>query len=292
MTKEIRHIAMGLIQADPDQPRKEFDSDDLNELAQSIRNNGLLNPITVKAVNGQADKVSPFVEYIIIAGERRYRAHQILDAETIECIIYSGSNAKELQLVENIDRKDLNPMELAMAYRAYLDDGHTLDDLSQVVGKPKNIISWMLNLERCRPEVQHMVSKDQISLVVAISMSKLTDSGQSRVLRTMQTTNLKVAECQAFCEKVYSEENQGDMFSEEPKLTDEEMKARAKIQNALDRACHALQEVNRMELDNPGISAQAIAEKLDITQDKVDLLYNLVGQFKRNLRQKRVAALC
>ncbi len=70
------------------------------------------------------------------------------------------------------------------------------------------------------------------------------------------------------------------------------MKARAKIQITLDRACRALQEVNKMEVDNPGISAQAIAEKLDITQEKVDLLYKLVGQFKKNLRQKRVAALC
>jgi len=108
----------------------------------------------------------------------------------------------------------------------------------------------------------------------------------------MQTTKLNVVECQALCEQIYLEENQVDMFTEESKLTAEEMKARAKIQSALDRACQALQEVNRMEGDNPGISAQAIAEKLDITQEKVDLLYNLVGQFKKNLKQRRVAALC
>ena len=59
----------------------------------------------------------------------------------------------------------------------------------------------------------------------------------------------------------------------------------------MERACQALQEINKMEVDNPGISAQAIAEKLDITQEKIDLLYTLVGRFKKNLRQKRVAAL-
>jgi len=284
MTKEIRQIPLLAIKLDPTQPRKDFDEDELQELAQSIHRNGLLSPITVKT-NGEG-------EYIIIAGERRYRAHQILDAETIECIVYNGSNGKELQLVENISRKDLNAMELAEAYRSYLDSGHTLDELSQVVGKSRNIISWMLNLEKCRPEVQHLVGRSQLSLVIAISLSKLTENGQLRALRTMQATRLNVAECQALCEQIYSEENQVEMFAEEPKLTDEEMKARAKIQSALDRACQALQEVNKMEVDNPGISAQAIAEKLDITQEKVDLLYKLVGQFKKNLRQKRVAALC
>ena len=284
MTKEIRQIPLLAIRPDPTQPRKDFDEDELQELAQSIHRNGLLSPITVKT-NGDG-------EYIIIAGERRYQAHQILDLETVECIVYSGSNGKELQLIENINRKDLNYMELAGAYRSYLDGGHSLEELSEVVGKPKNIISWMLNLEKCRPEVQHLVKRGQLSLVIAISLSKLTENGQLRALRTMQTTKLNVAECQALCEQIYSEENQVEMFTEEPKLTEQEMKARVKIQSALDRACQALQEVNKMEVDNPGISAQAIAEKLDITQEKVDLLYKLVGQFKKNLRQKRVAALC
>lgn len=284
MKKEIRQIPLQAISADPTQPRKDFDDDELQELAQSIRRNGLLSPITVKT-NGSG-------EYIIIAGERRYRAHEILDLETIECIVYTGKNGKELQLVENINRKDLNYMELAKAYRSYLDDNHSLEELSEVVGKPKNIISWMLNLEKCRPEVQHLVKRSQISLVVAISLSKLTENGQVRALRMMQTTKLNVAECQALCEKIYAEENQGEMFAEEPKLTEEEKKARAKIQSAMERACQALQEINKMEVDNPGISAQAIAEKLDITQEKVDLLYTLVGRFKKNLRQKRVAALC
>ena len=284
MTKEIRQIPLLAIKPDPAQPRKEFDDEELQELARSIHRNGLLSPITVKT-NGDG-------EYIIIAGERRYRAHEILDTETIECIVYNGSNGRELQLVENINRKDLNYMELAEAYRSYLDDDHSLDELSEVVGKPKNIISWMLNLEKCRLEVQHLVKQNQLSLVTAISLSKITENGQLRALRTMQTTKLNVAECQALCEQIYSEENQVDMFTEEPKLTEQEMKARAKIQGALDRACQALQEVNKMEVDNPGISAQAVAEKLDITQEKVDLLYKLVGQFKKNLRQKRVAALC
>ena len=179
MQREIRQIPLQAITPDPHQPRKEFDDDALQELAQSIRKNGLLNPITVKK-NGDG-------LYIIIAGERRFRAHQILEEETIECIVYNGSNGKELQLIENINRKDLNAMELAQAYRAYLDAGHSIDELTEVVGKPKNTIAWMLNLENCRPEVQHLVKIEQISLVVAISLSKLTENGQLRALRMMQS---------------------------------------------------------------------------------------------------------
>ena len=284
MKKEIRQIPLNAINPDPTQPRKEFDEEGLEELANSIRRNGLLQPITVKS--------NRHGEYTIIAGERRYRAHQALDLESIECIVFNGKNAKELQLVENINRKDLNSMEVVNAYRSYLDAGHTIDELAQVVGKPKNIISWLLNLENCRPDVQHMVSHNQLSMVVGISMSKLTENGQAQALRLMNTTQLSVSECQSLSQRIYAEENQQDMFPDEPTLDDKEIQVRAKIQHAMERACQALQEINNIEMENPGISAQAIAEKLDVTQENVDLLYKMVGQFKKSLQNKRVAALC
>ncbi len=283
MNKEIKLVPIATIKPDPTQPRKDFKEEDIKELAQSIKRSGLLNPIIVKKVEGG---------YIIIAGERRYRAHQMLGADTIECAVYNGSNGKELQLVENVNRKDLNYMELAAAYRSYLDSNHNIKELGEVIGKPKNTITWVLNLEKCREEVQALVRKGHLSLVVAISLSKLTGNGQLRVLRMMQQAKLSIIECQNLCDKIYLEENQGDMFVSERKLTEEELKARGKIKSALERACQALQEVNKLEMDNPGISAQAVAEKLDITEEKVDMLYKLLGRFKKNLRQQRVATLC
>lgn len=284
MKKEIRQIPLHAINPDPTQPRKDFDEEELEELAQSIRQNGLLNPITVKS--------NRHGEYTIIAGERRYRAHQILDSESIECIVFNGKNGKELQLVENINRKDLHSMEVVGAYRSYLDAGHTIEELAMVVGKPKNIISWLLNLENCRPEIQHMVSHNQMSMVVGISMSKLTENGQTQALRMMQTTQLNVSDCQSLSARIYAEENQTEMFEDEPKLDDQTIEVRRKIQHAMERACQALREINAIEDDNPGISAQAIAEKLDITQENVDLLYKMVGRFRKSLQNKRVAALC
>jgi len=281
--KKIEEIPVHAIRPDPDQPRKEFNEEATLELAQSIRRNGLLQPITVrKNCDG----------YIIIAGERRYRAVCSLEWETIDCIVFRGDHIKELQLVENINRVDLNPMEIAEAYQSYLDSGHTIDELSEVTGKPKNTINWLLNITRCRPEIQHMVKHNQISLVVAIAQSKLSDNGQLRTLRMMQQNKLSVSECRNLCEKVFTEESQTEMFIEEPKLSDKEIETRRRVESALDRACQAFNEVNKLELDNPGITAQAIAEKLDITQEKVDLLYKLVGQFKSSLQNRRVAALC
>jgi ParB family chromosome partitioning protein len=284
MKKEVRQIPLNAINPDPTQPRKDFDEEELEELAQSIRRNGLLQPITVKS--------NRHGQFTIIAGERRYRAHQILDAETVECIVYNGKNAKELQLIENINRKDLNPIEVVQAYRSYLDAGHTLEELSEVVGKPKNILSWLLNLENCRPEVKHMVTKNQMSMVVGISLSKLTDNGQLQALRTMQSTKLNVSECQQLSQRIFAHENQDDMFADEPKLDDKTIQVRSKIQGAMQRASQALQEIQNIELDNPGISAQAIAERLDITQENIDMLQKMLAQFKRSLEQKRVAALC
>lgn len=284
MKKEIRQITLQAITPDPAQPRKEFGDGELQELAQSIRQNGLLSPITVKA-NGSPG------QYIIIAGERRYRAHQVLGKETIECIVYTGNKAKELQLIENINRKDLNPVEVANAYQGYLET-HTIEELAEVVGKPKNIISWILNLVHCHEQLRHLVAHGQISMLVAISASKLTENGQLRVLRTLQANKLSVGESQKLCEHIFAGENQKEMFAGEPKLTEHEIKVRAKVENAITRACQALQEINKMELDNPGITAQAIAEKLDITQEKVDLLHKLVGKFKSSLQRQRVRALC
>jgi ParB family chromosome partitioning protein len=280
--KKVQSIPVELISADPDQPRKEFSQESIEELAQSISKNGLLQPITVRK---QGDA------YIIIAGERRYRATRFLGFPKVDCLVYSGDKAKELQLIENINRVDLNPMEVAEAYQRYLDDGHDLDELSEVTGKAKGQITWLLNVTKCRDEVKHILRHGQISVTVAVDLGRLSQNGQMKALRVLNGNQLTVAESQAVCRKIAGEENQGDMLSAIPKLTPREIEARKKADSALERACHAFQEIAKLEEDNPGITAGAIAEKLDITEEKVDMLYELVGKFKKSLQNRRVAAL-
>lgn len=281
---KVEQIPIHAIKPDPNQPRKEFNESSILELAQSIRRNGLLQPIAIRK-NGTG--------YIIIAGERRYRAVSTLEWETIDCIIYDGTEkeAKELQFVENINRENLNPVEIAEGYQKFLDGGYDLGELSKVVGKPKNIISWLLNVLKAKPEIQIMVKKDQISLLVAIALGKLSFNGQTRALNTMVANAMNVSECQRLCDKIYAEENAIDMFPE-AKLSEEEIKARISIHGAIDKACAALTQVAELETKNPGITTSAIAERLDITKEKLDMMNGAITRIRRALENQRVAQLC
>jgi ParB family transcriptional regulator, chromosome partitioning protein len=279
--REIVKVKVADIMPDPDQPRKTFDEAAIEELARSIEKNGLLQPITVRP-DGAA--------YIIIAGERRFRACKLLGLEEVDVIVYTGNLAKELQLIENINRADLNPMEVAMAYQKYIDDGHTADELSEVIGKDKGQITWVLSLLKCREDIQHMVGRNQLLVSVAASMSKLSLNGQAKALRVMQTTKLTASECYKLIDKIWGEENQTDMFPG-TKLGATETEARKKFETAFERACKAFQEISDLEEDNPGITAQAIADKLDITQEKVEMLYQLVGKFRKSLEYRRISQL-
>src|SRR6185312_4844413 len=100
----IVELNLSQIHLDPNQPRKTVDEVRLQELANSISSVGLINPITVK-------KVPDDDGYIVVSGERRYRAHQILGRERIQAIIIKGDNADEIALIENVQREDLKPLE-------------------------------------------------------------------------------------------------------------------------------------------------------------------------------------
>lgn len=315
MKKEIRDINLNAITPDPTQPRKDFDQEELEELAQSIRQNGLLNPITVKE-NKQKNVSGSGGQYIIIAGERRYQAHQILDEETIECIVFNGKNGRELQLVENINRKDLNSMEVVGAYRLYLDDGHTIEELAQVVGKPKNIISWLLNLEKCRPDIQHLVKTGGISIVTGIALSKLSLNGQAKAIGILVANKLSVSEAQKLTEQIYATEVQATAIEDDvgtetlqftkqvegnfksacltagPKLTAEHIKAKSKLELALQKACQALMEIEEMEIYNPGMLTEAHMTNLEATKEKLDLLTKCISKIRHSLEWQKVGHLC
>ena len=121
-------------------------------------------------------------------------------------------------------------------------------------------------------------------------MSKLSLNGQSRLIKAMQSDSLSVSECHKLVEKLYAEENQVEMFTE-TKLSKRELDARQKFNTAFDRACKAFQEIDSLEANYPGITAQSISDKLDITVEKVNLLYKLVGKFRSSLEYRRVSSL-
>jgi ParB family chromosome partitioning protein len=143
----------------PNQPRKHFDETSLNELAESIRQHGLINPITV---NDQG---------VILAGERRYRACLKLGLREVPVVRMNGSY--EISLVENLQREDLHPLEEARGYQLLVDAGHTHEQIAQRIGKDRSVVSHSLRLLELPPAIQaecvtsHTVTKDQLLQVLS-----------------------------------------------------------------------------------------------------------------------------
>ncbi len=151
-----RDILLNLIDPDPNQPRKHFDEASLKELAASIEANGLAVPILLRP-NGE--------RFIIVHGERRWRAFGLLDRESIPAEVreIGKDEAGWLALVENVQRNDLSPIEEAQAYQARLDQGLTQKELGRRIGKTQSYIASKLRLLKLPSEVQTLVNGGSIS---------------------------------------------------------------------------------------------------------------------------------
>ena len=154
----VTKLTISLVDPKSDQPRKHFDKQSLEELARSIEENGLLQPILVREyANGR---------YQIIAGERRFRASKIAGLSEIPAIILDKDDRKvaEIALIENIQREDLNPIEEAMAFRSLADEyGLTQEELSEKVGKSRSAIANSVRLLDLPAPVLEMVASGEIS---------------------------------------------------------------------------------------------------------------------------------
>jgi ParB family transcriptional regulator, chromosome partitioning protein len=136
---KLVELRLETIRLNPDQPRKTFDEASLKELASSIEQHGLLQPITVKRIPDED-------EYLLAAGERRYRATQKLGRPTIAAIITDG-NADELAVIENLQREDLRPLEQAEALARLMDShGYTQEQLARVIGKARSTVTELLQI--------------------------------------------------------------------------------------------------------------------------------------------------
>jgi ParB family chromosome partitioning protein len=153
---EIKDIAINQIEPNPNQPRKQFDDNSLNELADSIRTNGLLEPIVVRP-SGE--------KYKIVCGERRWRASKIAGLETISAIIRecSADESFEISLTENVQRDNLNPIDEALAYQRMIDKGYTQQQIGDVIGKGRTYVAQKLRLLEFPPEICESVSRDTLS---------------------------------------------------------------------------------------------------------------------------------
>ena len=170
--EEIVELNLSELRPNPYQPRKVFDEEALNELASSIKEHGVIQPIIVKrSIKG----------YDIIAGERRFRASKMAGLDKIPAIVreFTDEQMMEIALLENLQRENLSAIEEATAYKFLIEHlSLTQDDLSKRVGKSRSHITNILGLLRLPKVVQDMVSDNRITMGHARALSKLTDDEQ------------------------------------------------------------------------------------------------------------------
>lgn len=157
---KVLHLPLDAVSANPSQPRRSFEQGKLNELADSIKEQGVLQPILVRPVDGAAGK------YEIVAGERRYRAAKQAGLKTIPAIVkvLDDKVTLEIALIENIQRQELNPLEEAASYRDLLDNyGYTQASLATRLGKSRVYVANTLRLLGLPKEIQTMISKGGLS---------------------------------------------------------------------------------------------------------------------------------
>lgn len=192
-SSSISEIPIAQIAANPGQPRREFDEAALSELADSIRAIGIIQPITLrKVVNGH---------YQIIAGERRFRAAQMAGLATVPAYVRTADdeNVMEMALIENIQREDLNAMEIALAYQHLLEQyGLTQDKLSERVGKNRATIANYLRLLRLPAEVQMALTNHELDMGHARALLALDDPvAQIQLFHATQEKGYSVRQVEA-----------------------------------------------------------------------------------------------
>ena len=169
-SSSINEIDLDKIKVNPNQPRREFNPEALQELADSIKEIGIIQPITLRETAED--------EYQIIAGERRFRAAQMAGLKTIPAYIRTASdeNVMEMALIENIQREDLNSVEIALAYQHLLDQYKlTQERLSERVGKNRATIANYLRLLKLPAEIQMGLQNKQIEMAHARALVSLSD---------------------------------------------------------------------------------------------------------------------
>ena len=199
----INEIAIDQIEANPNQPRREFDEEALQELAVSIKEIGIIQPITLRQV---ADN-----RFQIIAGERRWRASQIAGLKAIPAYIrtINDENVMEMALVENIQREDLNAIEIALAYEHLLEEtGMTQEKVSERVGKSRTAITNYLRLLKLPAQIQMALQKHEIDMGHARALLAIdSPSAQLKLFKEIQKNGYSVRKVEELAQKLKNGED-------------------------------------------------------------------------------------
>ncbi|MDD7762244.1 MAG: ParB/RepB/Spo0J family partition protein [Firmicutes bacterium] len=210
---EVHELELNKIIPNPEQVRKDFDEEAIDELAKSIENHGLLEPILVTP---RGDK------FLIVAGERRFRAYQKLKKKSIPALVkeFLAEDIKKLSLIENIQRKDLNPIEEAMSYKELMDELElTQEELAHEIGKSRSHIANSLRLLKLDKSVCEMVRRGDISFGHAKILSSATYADQIKYANSILSQKLSVRDF----EELFKEDKKSSSKKKNNKNTNKNM---------------------------------------------------------------------
>ena len=213
--EEFKIVQIKDIQKNPYQPRKEFSEEKIQELAQSIKENGLIQPIIVRK--------SPVLGYEILAGERRYRASIAAGLSEVPVIVKQLSDQDMMlySIIENLQRENLNPIEEAKAYQFLIDKGFTHTEIAEKMGKSRPYITNLVRLLGLPKHILIEVESGRLSQAHARLLIQLSSDKQDKLLNRIQTENLSVRQVEQILQKTKkSSRKEKDHFvkEEEQKL--------------------------------------------------------------------------
>ncbi|WP_437371194.1 ParB/RepB/Spo0J family partition protein [Maribacter litoralis] len=174
---QIQNLPLGKIKPDLEQPRKTFNEDALKQLSESIEKHGVLQPITVRQLNGH---------YVIVIGERRYRASKLAGKKTVPCIVrtYTNNDILEVQIIENLQRQDVKPTEEAEAI-AYLSEKYAPTEIAKRLGRTDNFIRQRLKLAGLIDGFKHFVRNGEMTISLGVGVALFEPEEQQMMLETM-----------------------------------------------------------------------------------------------------------
>ena len=204
----IIELDISKVETNHDQPRKFFDESALMELAQSIEANGLLQPILVKALEGE--------RYMIVAGERRYRAHHLLSRATVAAVVIDG-DMDEVAIIENVQRENLRPMELAESLGRLMEThAYSQEDAAKIIGKARNTVTELLSLLKLPEAIKAQCRTSDLAsksfLIELARMDSDTMLSAWDALKTKGETSVRAVRARKTGEQVKDEKQQKTHF--------------------------------------------------------------------------------
>ena len=238
-------LPLSQIESCAGQPRKIFDEEKLAELAESIREHGIIQPLTVRKLSSGY--------YQIIAGERRWRAARLAGLAEVPVSIIEADDRKamELAMIENLQREDLNPMEEAEGYRALIEQyDMTQEEAAQRVGKSRSAVANAMRLLQLSQDIRLLVENEDLSAGHARALLSLPTELQAEAVKTILVNALSVRQTEQLVKRLLEKETKPKKETD-PTAVDYVAEAERELSTRMGRACHIVQgkKKGRIEIE-------------------------------------------